>query len=163
MCEMQATLFMMTYQPECLDDVNYTSRGLEGRRQKAVEQRHAQKHQAWSSVMEEQEYQRQTGESDQEAIATLYGLCAQAGEDEALDLARRDAQQEAFDDGWISCLRTSEDYNDSYERAAWEPTFDDDEGFDISWVMDVACAPIICGQKKETILTNCSCDCDSLV
>jgi hypothetical protein len=139
--EMQTTLYMMTYQPECLDDVKYTSRGLEGRRQEAVERRRTLKHQAWSCVMEEQEYQRQTGESDQEAIATTYGLCAQTAEDEALDLARRDAQHEAFDDSWISCL-SSVDPNDSYERAAWEPTFDDDEGFDNSWIMDVAGAPI---------------------
>jgi hypothetical protein len=141
MHEMQTTLYMMTYQPELLDDVNYTSRGLEGRRREAVERRHALKRQAWSCVLEEQEYQRQTGEYDQEAIATTYGLCALAGEDEALDLARRDAQQEAFDDSWISCL-SSEDSNDSYERAAWEPTFDDDEGFNNSWIMDVASAPI---------------------
>jgi hypothetical protein len=140
--EMQTTLYMMTYQPECLDDVNYTSRGLEGRRQEAVERRHALKHQAWSCVMEEQRYQRQAGEFDQEAIAALYGLCAQAGEDEALNLARRDAQQEAFDDSWISCLKSSKDSNDSYERAAWEPTFDDDEGFNNSWIMDVASVPI---------------------
>ena len=90
--------------------------------------------------MEEQEYQRQEGISDQEAIAVSYGLYAQAGEDEAFDLARRDAQQEAFDDSWISCL-SSEDSNASYERAALEPTFDDDEGFDNSWIMNVTSAP----------------------
>jgi hypothetical protein len=140
--EMQTTLYMMTYQPECLDDVNYTSRGLEGRRQEAVERRHTLRRQAWNCVMEEQNYQRQAGESDQEAIAALYGLCAQAGGNEALDLGRRDAQQEAFDDSWISCLKGSKDSNDSYERAAWEPMFDDDEGFDNSWIMDVASVPI---------------------
>ena len=140
MFEMQTTLYMMTYQPEGLDDVNYTSRGLEGRRQETVERRRALKHQARSCVMEEQEYQRQEGISDQEAIAVSYGLYAQAGEDEAFDLARRDAQQEAFDDSWISCL-SSEDSNASYERAALEPTFDDDEGFDNSWIMNVTSAP----------------------
>jgi hypothetical protein len=133
MFETQTTLYMMTYRPECLDDVNYTSRGLEGRSQEAVERRHALKNQAWSCVMKEQEHQRQTDEPDQEGIATSYGLCAQAGEDEALNLARRDAQQEAFDDSWISCL-CSEDCN--YERATLEPTFDDDEGFDNAWNTD---------------------------
>ena len=141
------TLHMMMYEPNCIDNINFTSRGLECRLAVAVDRRHKVKMKAWTAVLAEQACQNDSGEGNQEWIAFAYGKCCHSGDAEALDLARLDQLDAAryqhettrFDDEWISSLSSSGKSN-GYERASLEPTFDDDEGFgfDDSWITEVA-------------------------
>jgi hypothetical protein len=131
---------------------SYSSRGAECRMQCVLKHRHQLKCQAWSAVLDEQEFQREVGERNDDRIAAVYLHLSRQAVLEAFQLAATmmdrfdDAYRyenehcqpkDEFNDDWIRSIATQQDCTNA-NRPTKQLNFRDDAGFDDTWIRDVS-------------------------
>jgi hypothetical protein len=129
-----------------------SSRGAECRMQQVLKRRHQLKWQAWSAVLDEQEFQREVVERNDDRIAAVYRHVSREAVREAFQLAanmmdRFDAyryqneqscqHKDEFNDDWIRSIATQQDCTNA-NRPTKQLNFRDDAGFDDTWIRDVS-------------------------
>lgn len=144
------TVYLMQIDPNRVDGVDFTMRGVEHRVAEVSLQRRRLRSLSISAVLDEQSFQRGIGESSQDEIAKLYARHCEHAVLEAINLAawnKLDAEQsqsdiaedDFFADDWISSVSSTA----SAEKNCvipWEESelLDNVSGFDDSWLRDVA-------------------------
>jgi hypothetical protein len=142
--EVTNTLYLMTFRPDVVDGTLYTMRGVEGRTQQASIIRHRRRQAAYFAVLEEQEFERESGDYQEEEIAAIYYQCCLKSQTEAQEFAMLDAmasryQHETFCDDWISSVSRSGS-GECFSFAIPKSLFSDDAGneFNDDWISDVS-------------------------
>jgi hypothetical protein len=142
------TVYLTRSEPHAVDDIKYSPRGAECRIEGILARRHQWKREAKSAVLDEQEYQNESGENNDGMISAVYRRASQAAVCDAIDAAARDQfdaenhqkesdEHDDFNDDWISSISSCSSPSYQYYH---QPTDDssrsyyDESGFDDSWL-----------------------------